>query len=130
MRIDPIESIALIPNPTDNFDEVWMIVNRLNGRFVERMTRRLRQSDCGGQTIILDEQVFMDSAVSYEDSVLITAVSIGIGPVYRITSPSHGFSNGDTVSLRNVSGALYLSGTKWVIGSVTPNTFTLVTQVT
>ena len=42
---DPIESIATIPNQADNFDEVWVVVNRSNGRFVERFVRRLKETD-------------------------------------------------------------------------------------
>ena len=127
--IDPIESIAMIPNSTDNFDELYLVVNRANGRFVERLTLRLKQTGCGEESILLDEQVFLDSAVSYDDGQLISAVSIGSGPVYIINVANHGYSNGDTVVLRNVEGALELSNTKWIIGSVTTNTFTLVTEV-
>jgi hypothetical protein len=130
LSLDPIESIAVLPNATDNFDEVWMVVNRANGRFVERMVRRLKESDCGTTKVILDEQVFMDSTVSFDEGKVISAITAQNGAVYTITSDAHGYSNGDTVVLRNVAGEVGLSNRKWIIGSVTTNTFMLVREVT
>jgi len=129
MARDPIESLAVIPNSIDDFDEVWMVVDRGNGRMIERMVRRLKESDCGGTRVLMDEQVFMDSAVSFEDGQVISSIVAATGDVYIITSVAHGYSNGDTVSLRNVAGAVYLSNTKWVIGNVTTDTFELQTRV-
>lgn len=129
--IDPIESICIIPNPTDDFDELWVVVNRANGRFIERMVRRLKESSCGGTNVLLDEQIFLDSAVSYDEGQVVTQITATTALDYTVTSPAHGYSNGDTVRLRNVSGAsaLLLEGTNWTIGNVTTNTFDLITQV-
>ena len=129
MARDPIESLAVLPSAADNFDEVWMVVDRANGRMVERMVRRLKETDCGGVNVLLDEQVFMDSTVSYDEGQVVTAITVTNGVLYTITSAAHGYSNGDTVVLRNVSGAPQLSNTKWIIGSVTTNTFQLNSQV-
>lgn len=129
MARDPIESLAVIPSSADNFDELWMVVNRLNGRFVERMVRRLKETDCGSTRTILDDQIFMDSAVSYQDGKVATAITSTNGVIYTVTLPSHGYSNGDTVHLTNVFGFETLSNTSWIIGGVTTNTFVLVTRV-
>lgn len=129
MAKDPFESLALVPNHTDNFDEVWCVVNRANGRMVERFVKTLKEASCGQIRVILDDLVYMDSTVSYDNSQGIQAVSIDSSNVYTINIPSHGYSNGDTVTLRNVFGVANLNGTTWVIGNVTADTFELITQV-
>lgn len=131
MARDVVESIASIPNVSDNFSEVWWVVNRPNGRMIERMVRRLKETSCGGTNVLLDEQVFMDSAVSFDDGLLVTQITATTDLDYTITSPAHGYSNGDTVRLRNVSGAnaQQLNNTNWIIGNVTTDTFDLITQV-
>ena len=129
MARDPIESLAVIPNSSDDFDEVWMVVDRGNGRMVERMVRRLKETDCGETNVLLDEQAFLDSVVSYDDGQVVTQITATTDLLYTITIEDHGYSNGDTVVLRNVAGAPGLSNTKWVIGSVTTDTFDLITQV-
>lgn len=64
--IDPIESIAVIPNSTDLLNEVWMVCNRENGRFIERMTLRGYAVAVEDDMVTLAEnQVFVDSAVTY-----------------------------------------------------------------
>ena len=129
MARDPIESLAVLPSVEDNFDEVWMVVDRANGRMIERMVRRLKETDCGGTNVLLDEQAFLDSVVSYDDGQVVTQITATDALLYTITSADHGYSNGDTVVLRNVDGVPGLSNTKWVIGSVTDDTFQLTTQV-
>jgi hypothetical protein len=128
---DKFKSLAVIPNPTDDFSEIYATVERQNGRTIERMVRRLKETDCGGVNVLLDEQVFMDSAVSFGEGKLITQIVATTDLQYTITSPSHGYSNGQSIVLRNVSGAnaLYLNGTKWTIGNVTTDTFDLITEI-
>lgn len=51
-----IESLCVIPYENNN--QMWMIVNRTNGRFVEFMERRLESLD-------IEDQVFLDSCISF-----------------------------------------------------------------
>ena len=129
MARDRIKSLAVLPNSSDNFNEVWIVVQRANGRMVERFTRRLKETSCGDTNVLLDELVFMDSAVTYDEGQVVTQVTISTGNIYTITSAGHGYSNGDTVVLRNVAGYPALSNTKWTITGVTTDTFELQTQV-
>lgn len=131
MSLDAIESIANIPNATDNFDQLYVVVNRENGRFIERMVRRLKESSCGASRILLDEQIFLDSAISFDEGQEIENIIATSGSVYTINLANHGYSNGDSVRLRNVSGsnAQHLNNTVWTIGNVTTNSFDLITQV-
>jgi hypothetical protein len=131
MSRDLFESICVVPNSIDNFDEIWVVVNRANGRFIERFVRRLKESSCGGINVLLDEQVFMDSTVSFDEGQVVQAITATNGALYTITLPNHGYSNGNTVRLRNVSGAnaQQLNNTSWKITSVTTDTFILSTRV-
>lgn len=62
--MDNIESLAVIPNTSEVFDETWMIVNRDGGRFIERMVKRLGSKE----TLELADQIFVDSALTYSGS--------------------------------------------------------------
>lgn len=71
--MDVIESIATIPNSTDNQDEVWMVVNRANGRYIERMVPKIISSvDGNNDTVaILEDQIRVDSCVTYNSAATI-----------------------------------------------------------
>lgn len=54
-----VESIAVIPAGT--FDQVWIIVNRDGGRYVESFVERLSST-------VREDQIFLDSSISYSGS--------------------------------------------------------------
>lgn len=54
-----VESCCVIP--ADGYDELWITVNRENGRFVERMQERIQSDD------VMDN-VFLDSFVEYNST--------------------------------------------------------------
>lgn len=56
--VGTVESVCSIP--ANGFDELWITVNRENGRFVERMQQRIQSED-------VMENVFLDSFVEYND---------------------------------------------------------------
>lgn len=58
-----VESICCIP--ADGYDELWMIVNRENGRFVEYMAPRMFAGVDG--EVDLAEQNFLDSSVKFTE---------------------------------------------------------------
>ena len=130
MSKDPIESLAMIPAPDANFDELWIVVNRANGRFVERMARRLATNGCSGvEQLYLEDQIFLDSAISYENGATIELVTIDIDQVITITIHNHGFSEGDTVRLTNVQQMPELNDRRFIIENVTTNEFDLGDEV-
>ena len=128
--MDAIESICSIPNSVDNFDEIWMVVNRANGRFVERMSLGDRTLDCGGEIEVrVEDQIRMDSSVDYDDGKTITQVRlVGTLPSV-ITSPSYGFPNGSVVYFRNVNAFPDLNEKYYSITNATTNTFELDEEV-
>lgn len=65
MAKDIVESLASIPNPSEDFNEVWMVVNRENGRMIEKMSLRNRATVCDEVFLRQENLIFMDSAVTY-----------------------------------------------------------------
>lgn len=107
-----------------------MSVTRANGVFIERMALRDELVTCGDKTEITPEnQTFLDSSVDYLEGSEVSTISISFEDVYTITVVGHGFSDGDTVTLKNISGVPELSGTTWIIGNATADTFELITEV-
>jgi hypothetical protein len=76
-----------------------MVVERSNGRFIERMASRLIAKDCGGEvTALLEDQVRVDSAVTYDESINIESIGQGASTLVTTEVP-HGLSSGDIVVL-------------------------------
>lgn len=130
MARDEFESMAVIPAPDVNYDEVWLAVKRSNGVFIERFGSRFASLDCSGnEEVRAEEQIFMDSAVTYKEGNTVTNVNVGTDEVITITtSEAHGYSNGDVVRLREIAGYPTLNNTLWTITNVTETTFQLDTQ--
>ena len=73
MAADPIESIATVKDTTNNYDQLWMVVSRANGRFVEFMERKeVLSDDANGEVVaIRKNQIRLDSCVTYSASATI-----------------------------------------------------------
>lgn len=130
MTVDPIESICVIPS--DGFDEIWMVVNRANGRFVERLVQRIERYNCeDGTRAYLPEFAFIvDSGLLYgEDVINISDVSVYDDGSITLTANAHGFSNGNIIRIDNLPEYETLNSTSWTISNATVNTFELETEV-
>jgi len=119
-----VESIAVVPS--NGFDELWMVVNRANGRFIERMVLRMEATDgCGGiREVRLEDQVFVDSAVLYNPTEINITNITNTNPIV-VTAPAHGLSNGDIIRIDGVIGMTELNGNVYQVGSITTDTFEL-----
>jgi len=58
---DLFKSVASIPNPTNNYNELWISVARGTKRYIERMAQRMATTDPA-------DQIFMDAAITYNAS--------------------------------------------------------------
>lgn len=97
---DYFENSALIPNPTANFDELYVTVSRENGRTIERSALRLEAVDCGDtRQVLLEDQVFLDSAVSYGSSIDVDSIDSSGGTTVVTTAIPHGLTTGQIISL-------------------------------
>jgi len=65
MARDAVESLASIPNTIENFSELWMVVDRPNGRMIEKMSLRNRATICDVTELRQENLIFMDSTVTY-----------------------------------------------------------------
>ena len=128
-----VESIATINENTE--DQLWAITKRvINGatrRYVEFMEQTFDVDDK------LEDAFFVDSGLTLNANKTITGAS-NSNPV-TITAAAHGFSNGDSVRIRNLKGLTLsvvndddsvtvtdpINDVSFTIGNVQTNTFTL-----
>jgi hypothetical protein len=123
-----IESIATIPG--DGYDELWMVVDRGDYKFIEYMSQRIIQANCitGGKQFLLENSYFVDCGVTVgDDPVYIT--SIDVDTYLTITAQDHGFTNGNIVRFDNVPEFSYLEGNSYAIFNATQHTFQIGAQV-
>ena len=101
-----------------NTDEVWVVVNRtINGataRYIEVF------NDGDGTDAI---HGYADSYLTLSDGKTITGATAA-NPVV-ITANSHGFSNGDSVKIKDVVGMAELNDIVYTVANQTTNTFEL-----
>jgi hypothetical protein len=138
MRAAKVTSAAAIPSPDGTVDDLWYIAERyINGslkRYIEYITpaapkpqRWENEPEEAFKRRILDWQadlVYLDSAATYDNPLTITAIT-KVGTVLRVTSASHGLSNGDYVRLDAVVGMWEVNARGFQIANVTTNTFDL-----
>lgn len=68
--MDNFESIAVALSSDGNFDEVYVVVNRVNGRMIERMALRLYAEEVNDEIeLYVKNQIFLDSSVSYNNTL-------------------------------------------------------------
>lgn len=120
-QVPVVESVAVVPSPDGTEDEVWMIVRRkINGTEVCYVEYLLPQFDASYD---LYEGCFLDCSLTYDSPKTITAITKANPAV--VTSASHGFSNGNTVILRDIVGMTELNDLVFTVANVAANTFEL-----
>jgi hypothetical protein len=112
------ESVAVIPGNNQD-DEVWFVVKREINGSTKRYVERLMPIDYNEQ----EDCFYVHSGLSLDDPKDITGATQA-KPVV-VTCPSHGFSNGDIVIIRNINGMTELNKRKFKIANITTDTFEL-----
>ncbi len=110
-----VESICVIPG--DGYDELWMVVNRDGGRYIEYMVQRMESEDP-------KDQFFVHSGISYDDPLDISEISAA-DPCVVSTVSAHGLSDDDLVDLSDIVGMTDLNGHRFKIANKTATTFEL-----
>lgn len=130
-----VKSMAVIPDPTGLFDQLWVTVRRfINGTSVvsvEYMSKSLEHDT-------LQEDFFnSDMGATLDNPVIVTNITTAGSAV--LTAANHGFSNGDEVqitevlglnsSIVDVAGIVHASNLvnyhQFVVGSASTNAFFL-----
>ena len=110
------ESICVLPGDGED-DQVWVIVNRTIGGATKRYVEYFKPFTQGE----IEDEFHVDCGLSQDSEVAITGATQA-NPVV-ITATAHGFSNGDTVIIRNVGGMTELNYHKFLVANKTTNTF-------
>ncbi len=109
-----VESIAVIPEPLETEDQLWVSVKRtINGvtkryiEFQENQFRPIFDNDAPDVDKItaLDDAFFIDSGLTLDIPLTITAITNADPAVVSVTDAST-LTNGETVKIRAVVGAL------------------------
>lgn len=74
-------------------------------------------------TRLRNTSVYVDSALTYNNPITITAISL-TDPVV-VTAASHGLSNGDQIRIDGLVGSHQLNGLTFLVGGATTDTFEL-----
>lgn len=116
------ESVSVLPSDGTD-DEVWFIVNRTIEGTARRYVEYLHDFQDFNYDD-LEDSFFVHSGLTLDNPVTITNATTA-DPVVITTSGAHGFSNGDTVIIRNVTGMTELNRVKFKVASAATDTFEL-----
>ncbi len=113
------ESVATISE--DGRDAVYVIVKRTIGgvtkRYVERFEKR--------ESKIAEDAFCVDSGLSYIGLNAVVTGATQASPVVVTTLTSHGFTNGESVNIKDVVGMTELNRNTYTVANVTATTFEL-----
>jgi hypothetical protein len=117
-----IESIATIPG--DGYDELWIVVDRGDYKFIEYMSQRIIEANCitGGKQFLLENSYFVDCGVTVGDNP-IYITQIDVSTYLTIHAQDHGFTNGNIIRFDNIPEFSYIEGKSYIIFNATQHTF-------
>lgn len=113
------ESVSVIPGDGGD-DEVWFIVNRTIDGSTKRYVEYMKPMDFDE----LEDAFFVDCGLSLDVAFDITGITKA-SPGVVTTSGAHGFSNGDIVIIRGVSGMTEVNRVKFKVANSAATTFEL-----
>ena len=116
-----VESVAVIPTPAGDADELWVITQRyINGASVRQVEYVKPIFDDATEQ---KDAFFVDGGLTYDAPVTITAITKADPAV--VTAASHGFSDGDKVLISDVKGMTDVNTNSYLVANKTTNTFEL-----
>lgn len=122
-----VESISPLPSPDGKRQDLWMIVRRVFGNdFIGYTTKRYIEylTPVFDQSFNQRDAFFVDSGLTYDNPIAITAVASGD---ITVTSVGHGLNDDDAVWITGIVGMKLLNDKKYYVRSATANTFKLKT---
>lgn len=108
------ESVCTIQG--SGYNELWMVVSRDTGKFIERMDQRMASEEP-------EDQFFVDCGITYHNPKVISGATKANPCVLTITA--HGYSNGDLIDVNDVVGMTELNGNRYKVKNVAANTVEL-----
>ncbi len=108
-----VESIAVIPG--DDQDELWLLVNRTNGRMIEYL-KPFEWDD-------IRDAYFVDCGLTYDGGAEKTITAISKATECTVTSAAHGLTDGDKVRFSIASGMTELDNEVYTVSDAATDTF-------
>lgn len=130
-----VTSMAVIPDPTATFDQLWLVVKRfINGAITYAVEYMVKSFD---DATLIEDSYHFDCGATYDTPIAIQGITNANPAV--VTANSHGFSNGNQVKITGVIGlnkkntdinnnVTTVNGVNemvFQVGSATANTFQL-----
>lgn len=115
-----VESVAVVPSPNDDEDEVWEVVNRT---FSDDTTQAIEVfNDFWDRTQVLEETIYLDSVISFSNTKHeVTARALSIPPAVDPTilySAPHGFVVGQRIECAENPLDTSLVGKQYIVDAV------------
>lgn len=125
-----VTSIAIIPDPTIVFDQLWMVVKRyINGATIYTVECMTNFFNDGTPQ---EDAFHLDCGLTYDNPLTITGISSASPAV--VSSTAHGLSNGSTVKITDVVGlnktTTDVDGNKSIANLVNELTFVVASAAT
>ncbi len=116
-----VESIATIPSPNWDHDQLWLTVKRtINGATVRYVG--FLEEEFGDERDI-ESAFFVDCGLSHDNPITITGATQA-DPVV-VTAPAHGLADGNSVRITHVAGMTQLNGKSYTVANKTTDTLEL-----
>lgn len=116
-----VESVAVIPNPAGDADEVYLVVNRyINGgtvRYIEHI------KPFWDETNDQEDAFYIDSGLSLDTPIVITGITAADPAV--VTAASHSIADGAEIRMTDIVGMTEANKVPYRIGQSATNTFEL-----
>jgi hypothetical protein len=116
-----VESIAVIPSPDEDHDQLWMTVKRTIDGSTYRSIEFMEEDFLDGDD--LESAFYVDCGLSLDLPKTISGATAA-NPVV-ITATSHGFSDADEVRITHVAGMTELNRRTFTVANKTAHTFEL-----
>ena len=127
-----VESVATIPAPSGDHDQIWWVAKRtidgVTRRYVEFWRSPYRPALTQRSTV--EERVtatetafFVDAGLSLDSPLAVSGVTLA-NPA-RLDVVAHGLSNGDRIRVRDVVGTTQLNGETFLVADANPNDFAI-----
>ncbi len=116
-----VESVAVIPNPDDTADELYVVVKRyIDGavvRYIEYMKPHWEETNDQ------EDAFFVDSGLSLDAPLTIIGITQAKPAVVAITGVT--FSDGDDIRITKVNGMTEVNKIAFIVGEKATNSFEL-----
>lgn len=118
-----VKSVAVIPSTNEDFDQLWMIVERTINGSTTKHIEILENYFEAPLDKNKDDAFYVDTGLTLDNPQTISGITKANPAVVTVTG--HTFSNGDTIRILDVEGMTEVNRRNFLVANKTANTFEL-----